>query len=83
MPGRNSGILQYLKSQGRPLSDLPLDVLRQFQEFEKSMTAALNSYDDRPEPIASGMRAFTKVEMLGVALILSGEYPAPVDVMTI
>ena len=71
----NSTILQYLKKQGCPI-DLPLDVLRQFQEFEKNLTSSLNSYDDRPEPVAYGMRSFTTVQMLGIALILSDDYPA-------
>ena len=37
------GILRYLKKTNGEI-DLPLDVLRQFQEFEKSLIDSLDSY---------------------------------------
>src|SRR5258708_2567022 len=67
-------ILKYLKDQGHGI-DLPLDVLRQFQEFEKTMNSTMNSYDHLPSAIAYGMRSFKKIEMLGMALTMSGDYP--------
>ncbi len=65
-------ILKYLKNQGHGI-DLSLDVLRQFQEFEKTMNSAMKSYDHLPPAIAYGMRSFKKIEMLGIALIMSGD----------
>jgi hypothetical protein len=72
-PGQ--GILKHLKAQGRDI-DLPLDVLRQFQEYEKALQAALESYEGRDPAITYAMQSFTKVEALGVALIMSDAFPA-------
>ncbi len=44
MPKNNPAILKYLKDQGRK-PDLPLNVLRQFQEFEKYVHAEIDDYD--------------------------------------
>lgn len=75
MPKANTAILKYLKDQGRKI-DIPLNDLRQFQEFEKTVQAAMKSYDHLPPTVAFGMRSFHKIEMLGIALIMSGDYPA-------
>jgi hypothetical protein len=72
-PGQ--GILNYLKHQGRSI-DLPFEALRQFQEFEKSLAAALDSYADRPAPVAYGMRSYIILEMMAAAIIADGHYPA-------
>lgn len=71
----NNAFLKYLKDQDRPL-DLPLDILRQFQEFEKSVHAEMNDYEKLPEIAAYGMRCFSKLRMFGMALAMSGEYQA-------
>ena len=44
MPKADTAILKYLKNEGRK-TDLPLNVLRQFQEFEKSIYTEMNDYD--------------------------------------
>ena len=72
-PGQ--GILKYLKEQGRSI-DLPLDALRQFQEFEKVLNAALKSYEGKDPAITYAMQSYTKVEMIAIALMTSGEFPA-------
>ncbi len=75
MPKANTTILKYLRDQGRKL-DIPLNDLRQFQEFEKTIHAAMKSYDHLPPAAAYGMRSFNKIELLGIALIMSGDYPS-------
>lgn len=62
------GILQYLKKTNGEI-DLPLDVLRQFQEFEKSLIDSLDSYEDRDPLVKMVMQSFQKFEMLAIALM--------------
>ena len=71
----DQGILSYLKMQGRSI-DLPIDVLRQFQEFEKVLDAGLKSYEGKDPAVTYAMQSFTKVEMFGMILISSDEFPA-------
>ncbi|MBF0300248.1 MAG: hypothetical protein HQK51_16115 [Oligoflexia bacterium] len=68
-PGK--GIIEHLKNQGRDPSKLPLNVLREFQEFEKLIASTMDSYEDRPEEIKYGMQSYTKVEMLAIALFMT------------
>jgi hypothetical protein len=68
-------ILKYLKAQGRD-SNLPLHILRQFEEFEKTLAHSFKSFDQLPPEQAYVMRSFKKIEMLGVCLCASGEYSA-------
>lgn len=71
----NTTILKFLKDQGKAI-DLPLDVLRQFQEFEKTMVKTLKSYDEEMPPFAAyAMKCFTKIEMFCAALIHE-KYPS-------
>jgi len=62
------GILQHLKKEKGSV-DLPLDVLRQFQEFEKSFMATLESYEgDGSDSLVSwAMQSFHKCEVLALA----------------
>lgn len=62
------GILQHLKREKGSI-DLPLDVLRQFQEFEKSFMATLESYEDNGgDSLATwAMQSFHKCEVLALA----------------
>ncbi len=75
MSKSDTAFLRYIKDQGRQ-PDLPLNVLRQFQEFEKSVHSQMSSYDEFPAPVAYGMRCFSKLEMFGMALAMSGEHSA-------
>ncbi len=68
-------ILKFLADQGRQGS-LPLNVLREFQEFEKLVHIQDKEFDLLPPPVAYGMRCFSKIEMLGMALATSGEFKA-------
>lgn len=68
-------ILKFLADQGRQGS-LPLNVLREFQEFEKLIHIQDKEFDLLPPPVAYGMRCFSKIEMLGMALATSGEFKA-------
>ena len=68
-------LLKYLKDEGREI-DFPLNVLRQFQEFEKSVHSEMAGYDDLPESAAYGMRCFSQLRMFGMALGMSGEHEA-------
>jgi hypothetical protein len=71
----NTTILKFLKEQNQ-INDLPLDVLRQFQEFEKTLNKAMKSYDEEMPPFAAyAMKCFTKIEMLCAAL-MHEKYPA-------
>ena len=72
-PGQ--GIINYLKSQGRSI-DLPLDQLRQFQEFEKMISVGFESYEGKEPSVTYGMQSFMTVEMLVIAMMASGEFPA-------
>ena len=54
--------------------NLPLHVLRQFQEFNKSYDAAMKSYDHMPDFVAYGMKCFTQVELFSLAL-MHEKYP--------
>ncbi len=74
MSHKNNAFMGFLESQGR--ADLPLDVLRQFQEFEKSVHSEMAGYDKLPATAAYGMRCFSKLQMFGMALAMSGEYEA-------
>ena len=62
------GILQHLKKEKGSI-DLPLDVLRQFQEFEKSFMATLESYEDNGgDSLATwAMQSFHKCGVLALA----------------
>jgi hypothetical protein len=73
-PGQ--GILKYLKKQGRG-ADLPLDVLRKFQEFEKVLAAGLGSYEGKDPIVTYAMQSFTKAELFTQALALSDEDEFP------
>jgi hypothetical protein len=73
-PGQ--GIIGYLKDKGCNPSEIPLDVLRQFQEFEKGVHDAMKSYEGKDEAVTYGMQSYTIVEMLAISLIESGDYPA-------
>jgi hypothetical protein len=68
-PGQ--GILSHLKNKGRSPTDLPLNVLREFQEFEKVLAAGLKSYEGKDPAVTYGMQSFTKLEMLAVAMMMS------------
>ncbi len=72
-PGQ--GILSYLKNNKGGI-DLPLDVLRQFQEFEKILAASLDSYEGKPQEITYAMQSYTKLEMMAIALMMSEEFSA-------
>jgi hypothetical protein len=73
-PGQ--GILNHLKEQGRIGSDIPLNDLRQFQEFEKALFTELQSHEGKDPAVKYAMQSFTKVEMLAIALFMSDEFPA-------
>jgi hypothetical protein len=66
MPKPNTEILKHLKEQGRNI-DLPLNILREFKEFEKDLYSELKSYDELPDEISYAMRCFLKLQMLGMA----------------
>ncbi|MBF0360959.1 MAG: hypothetical protein HQK49_08100 [Oligoflexia bacterium] len=68
-PGK--GIIEHLKNQGRDINELPLNVLREFQEFEKMLASTMDPYEDRPEEIKYGIQSFTSVEMLAIALFMT------------
>jgi hypothetical protein len=74
MSSSHNAFMSFLRSEGR--TDLPLNVLRQFQEFEKLLGATFDSFEDLPPEVAYGMRSFKKIEMLGMALALSGDHPS-------
>jgi len=67
----STDIIKYFKNLNL---DLPLHVLRQFQEFNKSVDVAMESYDRLPEFVAYGMKCFTQIEILSLAL-MSEKYP--------
>lgn len=69
----NTTILKFLNDQGRS-GELPLNVLREFQEFEKTIAQTMKSYDELPSFAAHAMKCFTKIEMFCLAL-MSEEYP--------
>lgn len=58
-------ILKFLKSEKRT-NDLPLNVLRHFQEFEKYLNKTMQSYDNLPDFAAYSMRCFTQIEMFSM-----------------
>jgi hypothetical protein len=68
-------IINYLKSQGRNI-DLPLDQLRQFQEFERMIQARFESYEGKEFSVTYGMQSFITVQMLVIAIMATGEFPA-------
>jgi hypothetical protein len=69
----STSILKYLNEEGRS-GELPLNVLREFQEFEKGIAQEMKSYDELPSFAAYAMKSFTKIEMFCLALMLE-KYP--------
>ncbi len=65
-----SGIIEYLKKQGRSIEDIPFKDVREFQEFEKTFNAAIQSYDGRDNEIKYCMQSFTIVEALCMAIFM-------------
>lgn len=62
------GILQYLKNTKGKV-DLPLNVLRQFQEFEKMLADDLDSYESQDPLVKRVMQSFQKFEILAIVLM--------------
>jgi len=71
-----AGIFGYLKSQGRKPSELPLNVLRQFQEFEKIIAEQTSANNKQGGAVGAIKNAFMKVQMLGMAYSADAEFPA-------
>ena len=70
----SSIILKFLKEQGQSTS-LPMNVLRQFQEFEKQLTKEMKFYDKTlPKFGAYCMKSFTTIELFCLSL-MSEKYP--------
>jgi hypothetical protein len=62
---------QYFRENNK--LDLPLHVLRQFQEFEKALDAKFKFYNTLPAAPAYAMRNFSILEMMAIALVQTDE----------